>query len=120
MIAATSRTAGAGNSQRALRWLQRASRPDGVRSPAVAGRSAIAGSVLISGRRGPRLELCLGPDEHVLELLLCLGSDLGGRRPLDRLLDRHADDVAVLGDGDDLRQSLTADLERGLVGLIPV
>src|SRR5207302_11092789 len=64
--------------------------------------------------------LALSSIEEVLEVLLRLREHLGGRRPLDSFLDGDADDVAVLGDADDLRQSLAADLERGLVGLIPV
>src|SRR5207244_7350048 len=64
--------------------------------------------------------LALSSIEEVLEVLLRLREHLGGGRPLDSFLDGDADDVAVLGDADDLRQSLAADLERGLVGLIPV
>src|SRR6185503_5005562 len=69
--------------------------------------------------RSPRASLALGAVEEVLKFLLRLGQDRGRRRALDALLDGHADDVAVLGDADDLRQTLAADLERGLVGLVP-
>src|SRR5437660_8604406 len=64
--------------------------------------------------------LALSSIEEVLKVLLRLREHLGGGRPLDPLLDGDADDVAVLGDADDLRQPLAADLERGLIGLIPV
>src|SRR5882724_9755371 len=64
--------------------------------------------------------LALSPIEQVLKVLLGLREHLRGRRALDPLLDGDADDVSVLGDADDLRQPLPADLERGLIGLIPV
>src|ERR1700730_18982079 len=99
MIAATRSTAGAGNSHRAWRCAQRPSRREEI---------------------GTRLALALRPVEHVLELLLRLRQDLRGRRALYGLLDRHPDDVAVLGDRDDLGQPLPADLERGLTGPVPV
>src|SRR5205809_5289452 len=90
MITATSTTAGAGKSHCAWRCAQ---------SPSY---------------------LALGAVQQVLKVLLRLREDLSGRRPFDPLLDGDADDVPVLGDADDLRQSLPADLERGLIGLIPV
>src|SRR5215510_15387089 len=97
MIAATSTTAGAGKSHCAWRCAQRV-------APLVIATRALA----------------LRPVELVLKVLLGLRQHLSGRRALDRLLDRDTDDVAVLGDADDLGQSLAADLERGLIGLIPV
>src|SRR5262245_35515662 len=100
-ITATRASAGAGNSHRACRCPQRATAP-------LAGPGAIAA------------RLALGAVEQVLAVLLGLGQHLRGRRALDRLLDGHADDVAVLGDPYDLRQPLSPDPERRLVGLVPV
>src|SRR5258705_7336758 len=106
MIVATSTTAGAGNSHWAWRWAQRDRR-----------RGALDGPRRTSERT--RM-LALGAVEQVLKVFLRLREHLSRRRAFDRLLDRDADDVAVLGDADDLRQPLPADLERGLIGLIPV
>src|SRR6267378_6348194 len=100
MSPATKRTAGAGNSHRARRWAQRALRPAAARVTVGA--------------------LVLRPVEKVLKVFLRLGQNLRGRRALDRLLDGDTDDVAILGDADDLRQPLPADLQRSLIGLIPV
>src|SRR5262249_57909658 len=89
---ATSKTAGAGKSHWAWRCAQR-----------VSTRS-----------------LVLRPVQQILKVLLRLGEDLGRWRPLDRLLDGDADDVTILRDPDDLRQALAADLQRRLIGLVPV
>src|SRR6266478_8818624 len=106
MIVATSTTAGAGKSHWAWRWAQRDRRPGALDGPR---------------RTSERTRmLALGAVEQVLKVFLRLREHLGRRRAFDRLLDRDADDVAVLGDADDLRQPLPADLERGLIGLIPV
>src|SRR5438445_11514800 len=100
MRRATMRRAVAGKSHRARGWAQRALRPEAVRVSVGA--------------------LVLRPVEKSLKVFLRLGQDLRGRRAFDRLLDGDTDDVAVIGDADDLRQPLAADRERGLIGLIPV
>src|SRR6266850_5805576 len=64
--------------------------------------------------------LALSSIEEVLKVLLRLREHLRGGRAFDPFLDGDADDVSVLGDADDLRQPLPADLERGLVRLVPV
>src|SRR5262244_1282568 len=99
MITATSKTAGAGKSQCAWRCAQPPSPREKV---------------------GTCRALALRPVQHFLEVLLRLRQELGGRPALDGLLDGHADDVPILGDADDLGQSLPADLERGLIGLVPI
>src|SRR5215470_7141304 len=120
MIAATSATAGAGKSHCAWRCAQRDGCTwvprNGPRPPTARTRPGGAVARLVIATRA----LALGPVEQVLKILLSLREHLRGRCALDRLLDRDADDVAVLGDADDLRQPLAADLERGLIGLIPV
>src|SRR5436309_14681385 len=93
MMTATSATAGAGKSHGAWRWVKL----DRTREPAA-----------------------LRPGQEILKLLLRLREHLRGRRSFDTLLDGHADDVAILGHADDLRQSLAADLQRGLIRLVPV
>src|SRR5438093_3192995 len=70
--------------------------------------------------RDPQDSLALGPVQQILKFFLRLSEHLSGRCTLDPLLDGDADDVAVLGDADDLGKSLPADLERGLIGRIPV
>src|SRR4029453_15421945 len=107
MMTATSSTAGGGKSHWACRWAQRDRRAGGPGRPPA--------SIVVCTRA-----LALGAVEQVLEIFLRLREYLGGRRALDAFLDGDADDVAILGDADDLRQALAADLERGLVGLVPV
>src|SRR5258705_10674156 len=99
MIVATSTTAGAGKSHCAGRCAQREERPGALDGPPRTSERTRA--------------LALGPVEQVLKVLLRLGEHLSGRRAFDGFLDRDADDVAILGDADDLGQPLPADLERG-------
>src|SRR5882724_5051182 len=107
MITATSSTAGAGNSHGAwTHWLGGLEGP-----PRPPERSAPPGGAVacLVSRTGPS---ALSSIEQVLEVLLRLREHLGRRRALDALLDGDADDVAILGDADDLRQALPADLQR--------
>src|SRR5881396_3576105 len=120
MITATSSTAGAGKSHRAWRCAQRDrftwGPRNGPQTPNARTRPGGAGARLVIRTR----PLALGPVQEVLKLLLRLREDLRGRGAFDPFLDGDADDVAVLGDADDLGQSLPPDLERGLIGLVPV
>src|SRR6058998_3625059 len=121
MMTATSSTAGAGKSHGACRCAQRErftwwGPRNGPHTPNA--RTRPGGAVARLDIATPAL--ALGPVQQVLKVLLRLREDLRGRRAFDAPLDGDADDVAILGDADDLRQSLPADLERGLIGLIPV
>src|SRR5437660_2541755 len=103
MITATSSTAGAGNSHRALWWTHWLGGLEGPpRPPKRSARPGKAVARLVT-RTPP---LALSSIEQVLKVLLPLREHLGGGRPLDSFLDGDPDDVAVLGAADDLRQPL--------------